>query len=85
MSQGKFELDRDGMNELLHSKGLETALREKANEVKEHCGERKEEYAVGTYSAQTRVIAGVITATPAAIRSNRRHNTLLKALGEVSQ
>lgn len=85
MSQGKFELDPKGIDKMLHSKGLENALREKANEVKEHCGERKDEYAVGTYSAQTRVIAGVITATPAAINSNRKHNTLLKALGEVSQ
>lgn len=81
----EIELNSSGIKELLHTKKLENVLRDAATEIKEHCGKRKDEYAVGTFHAPSRVIASVITDTPAAINSNKKHNTLLKALGEVSR
>lgn len=38
-------------------------------------------FEASTWAGASRVIGSVITATPKAIRSNAKHNTLLRALG----
>lgn len=74
----KIVLNKMGVSEFLHSKGLEDILKERAAEIQGRAGS---EYQTDTYNAGTRVIASVFTDSAEAVEDNYNNNTLLKALG----
>ena len=75
MSSGfKFELNRDGVAELLHSAGMEAALLKAAKKVATNAGTGYEAKQMGT-----RVIA--VPVTQKAEQDNYDNNTLLKSMG----
>ena len=79
MSQGKFELDRDGMNELLHSKEVEEAIHDKSREIAAKLGSA---YETDVKQMPTRVISSVFTTDKRAISDILKNNTLLKAVSQ---
>lgn len=76
----KFELDERGVRDLMQSKEMQEVLREQGNRVKAQCGELQEEYDVESGIGTTRAHVNIVTGTIHAIRSNEKHNTLLRAL-----
>lgn len=74
MSKVRFELNRAGVRALMRSPEMQAALKDRADTVKDHCGDGYE-----SYVAQTRAVAVVETATRQAIDDNSANNTLLKA------
>lgn len=74
----KFELNRQGVRELLQSSEMKSICTEAANRVAEAAGDG---YEVSSQVGATRVNARVSPATAHAYYSNLKHNTLLKALG----
>lgn len=77
MSKVKFELDREGVRQLLRSEEMKNICQEYANDVQSRCGEG---YEVTTFTGKNRVNASVHAATVEARRENSKNNTLLKAL-----
>lgn len=80
MSKVKFELNRDGVRELLKSAEMQSVLSECASSVQGIAGE---EYQSEIQTGANRCWAKVSAATPHAYYSNLKHNTLVKALGSV--
>lgn len=78
MNRVHFELDRDGVRELLRSADM-TAMLEA--EAKARCPSG---CSVNTYTGKNRANAEIITETAEAYRANLERNTLLKALGQRS-
>lgn len=74
----KFELNRQGVKELLQSSEMKSICSQAANQAAAAAGDG---YEVSTMTGATRVNARVSPATAHAYYSNLRHNTLLKALG----
>lgn len=78
MSKVKFELNRDGVKELLKSQEAMNVCRGYAESVLARAGDG---YELTTYVGQNRVNASVHADTYEAKKDNYEHNTLLKALG----
>lgn len=77
MASLKFELNRSGVSQLLKSSEMQAVLTEKAQGIRERCGDG---YETDTYVGKTRANAMVRPATIKAKRSNLKNNTLLKAV-----
>lgn len=78
MSNVIFELNTEGVRELLQSQEMQDALQEIATDIQGKCGP---DYATDVQVMQTRAIASVYTDNESALKDNSRNNTLLKALG----
>ena len=73
----KFELNREGVAELMKCAEMQQGIYAMADEVVARCGEGVEaEKIVG----KTRCSAKIRTVTPKAYYSNLKHNTILKAV-----
>jgi hypothetical protein len=72
-----FELNRDGVRELLIGAEMQALLQEKADAIAARAGAG---YEAEVYMAQTRAVATVATDTAEAARDNAANNTLLGAL-----
>ena len=79
MSQSRLELDRAGMNELLHSKEVEKAVHDKSQEIAARLGRA---YETDVKQMQTRVISSIFTTDKRAISDILKNNTLLKAVSQ---
>ena len=77
MAKLKFELNRDGVRNLLRSKEMMDICSEYANNALGRLGDG---YEVSTYSGTNRVNAEVYAETYAAKRENLKSNTILKAV-----
>lgn len=73
----KFELNRNGVAELLKSPAMIEILREKARGIQEAAGDG---YEISSYVGKNRANVSVKTKTKKAIRDNNKNNTLLKAM-----
>ncbi|MBQ1574204.1 MAG: hypothetical protein IIZ78_24020 [Clostridiales bacterium] len=77
MAKVKFELNRQGVRELLKSKEMMDICTEYANNALARLGDG---YEVNTYSGENRVNAEVFAQSFAAKRENLKSNTILKAV-----
>lgn len=73
----RFELNRQGVGELLKSKDMERVLDGYAQGVSARAGEG---YRSGAYQGSDRVKVNVWPETPEARQDNLENNTLLKAV-----
>lgn len=73
----KFELNREGVRELMQSAAMKSVINDKAQRIVQFCGEG---YEMESRTGRTRTSATVHTATPHAYYSNLKHNTLEKAV-----
>lgn len=73
----RFELNEDGVRELLKSAEMKSVCESKAKAIAGRAGSG---YEVDTFTGKNRVNASVYTATEAAYRDNLKNNTLLKAV-----
>lgn len=73
----KFELNRNGVAELMKSPAMIELLRDKARGIQEAAGDG---YEVSSYVGKSRANVSVKTKTKKAIRDNNKNNTLLKAV-----
>ena len=73
----KFELNYNGVAELLKSPAMIEVLRDKARGIQEAAGDG---YEVSSYVGKSRANVSVKTKTKKAIRDNNKNNTLLKAM-----
>lgn len=73
----KFELNRNGVAELMKSPAMIELLRDKARGIQEAAGDG---YEVSSYIGKSRANVSVKTKTKKAIRDNNKNNTLLKAM-----
>lgn len=83
MSNVEFELNREGVAELLKSTEMQQILSSYAGQVCRNCtagGVGIEEYESEVVVGRTRAVANVRAATAHAYYSNLKHNTLLKAV-----
>ena len=78
MSKVKFELNREGVKELLKSHEMAGICRTYAEKERGRAGAG---YEVTTYTGRNRVNASVHAETYEAREDNYNNNTLLKALG----
>lgn len=78
MSNVIFELNTEGVRELLQSQEMQDALQEIATDIQGKCGP---DYATDVQVMQTRAIASVYADNAEALKDNSENNTLLKALG----
>ncbi|MEG0906578.1 MAG: hypothetical protein RSA49_05210 [Anaerovoracaceae bacterium] len=79
MSKVKVVLNKAEVRQMLRSNEMESICLAEANKVKAKAGEG---YEVNTRKGKTRVNAMCYAKTYEAMNSNRKHNTLLKALGK---
>ena len=75
MSKVKIDLNRAGVRALMRSPEMQAVLKDRADTVKDRCGDGYE-----SYVAQTRAVAVVETASQNAYDDNSANNTLLKAV-----
>lgn len=80
MSDFQFELNREGVKELLQSAEMQSVVGEYGQRIQEICGEG---YEVVNAVGKTRATSKVHPTTAKAYYSNRKHKTLQKALGSV--
>ena len=78
MDKIKFELNRDGVREIMRSQAMMDICKEYADAALGRLGEG---YEVSTHVGKNRVNAEVAAKTIHAKRSNAKHNSILKALG----
>lgn len=78
MADFKFELNREGVKELLQSAEMQAVLNEKAQAV---YGRLPSGYAVKSGETSQRAKATIYTDSIGAKIDNSKNNTLLKALG----
>lgn len=78
MSSFKFELNSDGVRELLHDGGVVGVCQQHASAVLSRCGEG---YEISARNYPDRAGYAVRAATSEAVRDNLKHNTLLKGMG----
>lgn len=78
MAKFRFELNREGVSELLKSQKMQEILAAKAEQISGAVGDG---YKAETKVYKRRAVAEVRADTPKAYYSNLKHNTLLKALG----
>lgn len=77
----KFELNREGVRELLQSAEMAAIVSDAAERVAAAASSGGRDYATEIRVGGTRVTARVKPADAAAYYSNMKHNTLLKSLG----
>lgn len=82
MSKVKVVMDPRGMEEFMKSDEIAEVCRKYADKIVDVCGEG---YEADTYIGEHRVNAGVKTTTPHAHYSNLKHNTMLRAISEVTE
>jgi hypothetical protein len=82
MSDFRFELNSDGVRELLKSAEMQNKVNEVGERILEACGDG---YEVKHNVGRTRASCTVHPATAKAYYSNRKHRTLQKALGGVAK
>ena len=75
MSKVRIELNSPGIRALLRSPEMQAVLKDRADTVKDRCGDGYE-----SYVAPTRAVAVVETASRKAYDDNSANNTLLKAV-----
>lgn len=75
-----FELNSEGVRELLNSDEMKNILSEKARLIQEVVGN---DYEVDLFEGKNRPNASIGAKTKAAKKDNFKNNTLLKALGSV--
>lgn len=75
MSKVRIELNSAGVRALLRCPEMQALLKERADTVKDRCGDGYD-----AYVAPTRAVAVVETRSTAAIHDNSANNTLLKSL-----
>ena len=75
MSKIRIELNSSGIRALLRSPEMQAVLKDRADTVKDRCGDGYE-----SYVAPTRAVAVVETASRKAYNDNSANNTLLKAV-----
>ena len=73
----KFELNRNGVAELMKSPAMIELLRDKARGIQEAAGDG---YEVSSFVGTNRANVSVKTKTKKSIRDNNKNNTLLKAM-----
>lgn len=78
MAKVKFELNRNGVRELLRSPEMMAVCQDYANRA---LGSLGDGYEVSTMTGRNRVNAEVRAETFAARKGNLENNTILKALG----
>lgn len=78
----KFELNREGVKELMQSDSMMSICRGYADAALNSIS-ASDGYEVTTRVGKTRVNAELAAVTPGARASNAKHNTILKALGSV--
>ena len=79
MAKGKLELNRSGVNELLHSEGLKAAIEEEAGKIAGRAGKG---FSFRTHATEQRNITNVYPETKEAINDTLKNNALLKAVGK---
>lgn len=77
MAKVKFELNREGVRELLRSKEMMDVCQEYANNA---LGKLGDGYEVTTHTGSNRVNAEVAAVTAAAKKENLSDNTIIKAV-----
>lgn len=80
MSDFKFELNKEGVRELLQSAEMQKIVSEAGSRVLESCGEG---YEIKNGVGATRAGSTVFPTTRKAANDNRKNKTLQKALGRV--
>lgn len=75
MSKMQFKLNRGGVRELLRSEGMMNACKERAEVVRQRCGEG---YGVSGHTGKNRVNVSVYAETKEARQDNLDNNTLEK-------
>lgn len=78
MPKVKFELNREGVRELLRSGEMMNVCRGYADRAAAVCGDG---YSVNTYTGRNRVNAEIKAETFKARKDNLENNTILKSLG----
>lgn len=81
MAKMKFELNREGVRELLQSPEMAEILAGAAERVAAAASARGRSYTAEVSMGASRVTARVKAADTQAYYSNLKHNTLLKSLG----
>lgn len=81
MGKVEIKVNYGEVGRLLKSPELTEGVLAAAEQLRERCGDG---YQVDDHAMPTRQVCSVFTADRKAINSNAKHNTLLKALGEVS-
>lgn len=79
----KFELNREGVKELMKSDEMGVVLSEYAQRVMKNAG-NSEDYQLDPYSGLNRDNVSVVAINDKSIQDNYENNTLLKALGTVN-
>lgn len=77
MAKMKFELNRQGVAELMKSEAMQSVLSDKARAIRDRCGDGYEQT---VYVGRNRANASVKAVTRKARRDNKKNNTLLKAV-----
>ncbi|MGV4377934.1 hypothetical protein [Trueperella pyogenes] len=77
MSVERVVLDHRQISAFLHSGDVEKLVRHHADQIAARAGVG---YASDSWQGRTRVIASAFAETPQAMRSNAKHNTLLREL-----
>lgn len=77
MAKMKFELNRQGVAELMKSEAMQSVLSDKARAIRDRCGDGYEQM---VYVGRNRANASVKAVTRKARRDNKKNNTLLKAV-----
>lgn len=77
MAKSRFVLNRAGVRSLLKSEEMASICSKYAKDIATRAGEG---YTSDVYVGKNRINAGVSTDSIKAMRSNARHNTLLKAM-----
>lgn len=77
MAKSRFVLNRTGVRSLLKSEEMANICSKYAKDIATRAGEG---YTSDVYVGKNRVNAGVSTNSVKAMRSNAKHNTLLKAM-----
>lgn len=80
MNDFKFELNSEGVKDLLRSDEMTGALNELALKVRNSAGDG---YEISEYIGKNRANVSVRAETKKAKRDNLKNNTLLKALGSL--
>lgn len=73
----KFELNYNGVAELMRSPEMIEVLRDKAKGIQDKAGDG---YEISSFVGKNRANVSVKTKTRKAIRDNNKNNTLLKAM-----
>ena len=77
MSNVRIKLNKRGVRELLRSEEMKAVCKERAEEIRNRCGDG---YDCDAYTGKNRVNARVWASSAKARRDNARNNTILKAL-----